>query len=111
MKSRSRNRSTNKAGHSAQELKIGVENGKIAFRASGSGFNFVLERAEVKGLLFSEASKELEVSLHYGSKIAIKCDFENAKFLAVRLLPEERDAEFMYQPLVGERCRAWDDLR
>lgn len=111
MKSRSRSRLTSKAGHSAQELKIGVENGKIAFCAPGSGFNFVLEQAEVKGLLFCEASKKLEVSLHHGSTIMIKCDFENAKFFAVRLLPEERDAEFMYQPIGGERCRAWDDLR
>jgi len=111
VKSRSRNRSTDKTAHSAQELKIGVEGGKLAFHAARSGFNFVLEQAEVKGLLFCEASKKLEVSLHHGSRIVIKCDFENAKFLAVRLLPEERDTEFMYQPVVGERCRAWDDLR
>lgn len=111
MKSRSRNRSINKAGHSAQELTIGVEGGKIAFRSPRSGFNFVLDQGEVKGLLFCEASKKLEVSLHHGSKISIKCNFENAKFYAVRLLPEERDNEFMYQPIVGERCRAWDDLR
>lgn len=111
VKSRSRNRSPDKTRHSAQELKIGVEGGKLAFRAPQSGFNFVIEQAEIKGLLFCEASNKLEVSLHHGSTIVIKCDFENAKFLAVRLLPEERDAEFMYQPIVGERCRAWDDLR
>lgn len=111
MKSRGRNRSTGKSGCSACELRIGFEGGKIVFRAVQSGFDFVLDQGEVKGLLFHEAAKKLEVSLHHGSTISIRCDFESAKFYAVRLLPEERDHEFMYQPAVGERCRAWDDLR
>ncbi|WP_343548006.1 hypothetical protein [Ralstonia sp.] len=110
MKSQGRNRSTSNA-RAAHELRIGFESGKVIFQAPRSGFNFVLDQGEVKGLLFCEASKKLEVSLHRGSTISIKCDFENAKFYAVRLLPEERDNEFMYQPIVGERCRAWDDLR
>lgn len=111
MKSRCRNRSTSKSGSSTHELRIGFEGGKAVFRAPQSGFNFMLDQGEVKGLLFYEAAKKLEVSLHHGSTISIKCDFENAKFYAVRLLPEERDHEFMYQPVIGERCRAWDDLR
>jgi len=99
------------SGHSTRELRIGFEGGKVVFQALRSGFNFVLDQGEVKGLLFHEASKKLEVSLHRGSTISISCNFENAKCFAVRLLPEERDSEFMYQPIVGERCRAWDDLR
>jgi len=92
-------------------LRIGFQNGRAVFQAPQSGFNFVLDQGEVKGLLFHEAAKKLEVSLHHGSTISISCSFENAKFYAVRLLPEERDHQFMYQPAVGERCRAWDDLR
>lgn len=111
VKSRNRNRVNIKTQHSVPELKIGVVDGKVAFHAPRSGFKLVLEQAEIKGLLFCEASEKLEVSLHHGSTVSIKCDLENAKFWAVRLLPEERDAEFMYQPIVGERCRAWDDLR
>lgn len=111
LKPRGRNRSTSKSGRSSRELQIEFEGGKVVFQVPQSGFNFVLEQGEVKGLLFREASKKLEVSLHHGSTISIKCDFQNAKFYAVRLLPEERDGEFMYQPIVGERCRAWDDLR
>ncbi|MDO3617944.1 hypothetical protein Q3O97_19035 [Ralstonia pseudosolanacearum] len=111
MKSRSRNRVNIKAQPSAPELRIGVVDGKVAFQAPQSGFSLVLEQAEIKGLLFCEATKKLEVSLHHGSTVSLKCDLENAKFWAVRLLSEERDAEFMYQPVVGERCRAWDDLR
>lgn len=111
MKSRGRNRSTSKSGLSAREFQIGFESGRAVFQAPLSGFSFVLDQGEVKELLFCEAAKKLEVSLHQGSTISIRCDFENAKFYAVRLLPEERDQEFMYQPVVGERCRAWDDLR
>lgn len=111
LKSRGGNRPTSKPRLSAREFRIGFESGKAVFQAPSSGFSFVLDQNEVKALLFYEAAKKLEVSLHRGSTISIRCDFENAKFYAVRLLPEARDNEFMYQPIVGERCPAWDDLR
>ncbi|CAJ0774951.1 hypothetical protein R8510_04036 [Ralstonia chuxiongensis] len=98
-------------GHIPSELEIEVLRTQIAFRADKNGFKFILDRAEVTGLVFFEASNTLQIAMHHGSSVSLGCTLEDAMFLAVRLLPEERDGDFMYQPAAGPQYCAWDDLR
>lgn len=111
MKPRRKRAQLPRGGRVTNELKIEVLRTQIAFRAGGDGFKFILDRSEVAGLVFFEVSNTLQIAMHRGSSVSLDCTFEDAMFLAVRLLPEERDADFMYQPAAGPQYCAWDDLR
>ena len=111
VKSRRKRSPAVRGGHVPKELEIQVSHGRIIFREPTRGFDFVLDRAEVAGAVYVEASKTLEIALHRGSQIKLECTFDDSRFLAIRLFPEERDSEFMYQPVNGQRYCAWEDLR
>ncbi len=111
MKSRRRRSSAPNGERASRELDIQVAHDQIIFRESRCGFDFVLEQSEVAGAVYLEASKTLEIALHRGSKIRLECTFDDSRYLAIRLFPEERDSDFMYQPSHGQRYCAWEDLR
>jgi len=75
------------------------------------GFGLKLEQSDVLEAVFVEETESLEISLLRGSVITLQCTLDDAMILAVRLLPEERDGDFLYQAKDGARYCAWDDLR
>lgn len=111
VKSRRKNSSVKKGERAPKELEVKASHDQIIFREPKRGFDFVLDQAEVAGAVYFEASKTLEIALHRGSQIRLECTFDDSRYLAIRLFPEERDGEFMYQPLQGARYCAWEDLQ
>lgn len=111
MKSRRRRSSIPKRERASTELNIQVSHDQIIFREPRRGFDFVLQQCEVAGAVYMEASNTLEIALHRGSTIRLECTFDDSRYLAIRLFPEERDSDFMYQPSQGQRYCAWEDLR
>lgn len=93
------------------ELRIATAADQVCFRMPTLGFDLKLEQSDVVGAIFVEESESLEISLLRGSVITLQCSLDDAMSLAVRLLPEERDGEFLYQAKDGARYCAWDDLR
>ncbi|MFJ1256630.1 hypothetical protein [Cupriavidus sp. CuC1] len=93
------------------ELTVHTGNDKVELEVLKFGLHVALDQADVVQAVFFEDSKKLEIGLKEGSKVTLSCTFEGAQQLAVNLLPEERDSDFLVHTVDGDRFCAWDDLR
>ncbi|WP_459574046.1 hypothetical protein [Cupriavidus sp. 8B] len=92
-------------------LKFLARDGMVKLELPGPGLQVIVEQAGVAQVIFLEDSAMLEICLKQGSRLSLHCSFESAQCLAVELLPEARDHEFLFHDRNGDRYCAWDDLR
>lgn len=93
------------------ELKVQTDQKKVEVEVSKFGLHVVVEQADVAQAVFFEGAERLDICLKQGSKVSLRCTLEGAQWLAVKLLPEERDHDFLFHARDGQRYCAWDDLR
>ncbi|WP_432261760.1 hypothetical protein [Cupriavidus sp. TMH.W2] len=92
-------------------LKFLARDEQVKMELPGPGLEVIVEQAGVAQVIFFEDSSMLEICLKEGSRISLHCTFETAQSLAVELLPEARDHDFLFHARSGDRYCAWDDLR